>query len=173
MLAPDSATAVERCMDAAAEERVGRLPAGYRAWRVDDLPNSWMPVLAWALSVDLWDSDWTPADRRAAIQTAMDLHRKKGTPAGIKQALDFARAIYDYTEGPAPFTCRITIYNLAGISLASLTALQRHIDCAKRASVVCAITAPDAGLPQLQARFAAGVGAHVVPGRALALRVEE
>lgn len=172
MLAPDSATAVERCMDAAAAERVGRLPAGYRAWRVDDLPDSWLPVLAWALSVDLWDSDWTPAQRRAAIRTAMDLHRTKGTPAGVKRALDFARAIYDYTEGPA-FHCRITIYNLAGIALADLTALRRHIDCAKRASVVCTLTAPDAGLPRLEARFAAGVGAHVVPGRALALRVEE
>lgn len=81
MLAPDTASAVERRLDDGAGSRIGRLPAGYRAWCVNDLPESWLPVLAWALSVELWDPAWSAAERRAAILGAADLHREKGTPA--------------------------------------------------------------------------------------------
>lgn len=169
MLAPDTATAAERCLDDAARQRVGLVPAGYGPWCVDDLPDAWLPVLAWALSIDLWSPAWTAAERRVAIRDAVGLHRLKGTPAGVKRALDFVGAIYDYAE-PAAFRCRITIHNLAALSLADLTAARVYIARIKRASVVCDIVTPGAGLPRLNARVAAGVGAHVAPGRAAVLR---
>ena len=171
MLAPDTASVVERRLDDGAGSRVGMVPAGYRAWCVDDLPESWLPVLAWALSVELWDPAWTVAERRAAILSAVAQHREKGTPAGVKRALDFVGAIYDYTEGPAPFTCAITIHNLATLSVDGLAALRSQLDRAKRASVVCVVTAPGSGV-MADAGMAAGVGAVLVRPRALVVGAE-
>ena len=168
MLAPDTASVVERRLDDGAGDRVGMVPAGYRAWCVDDLPESWLPVLAWALSVELWDPAWAVAERRAAILSAATQHREKGTPAGVKRALDFVGAIYDYTEGPAPFTCAITIHNLATLSVDGLAALRSQLDRAKRASVVCAVNAPGSGV-MAAAGMAAGVGAVLVRPRALVM----
>ena len=170
MLAPDTASVVERRLDDGAGYRVGMVPAGYRAWCVDDLPKSWLPVLAWALSVELWDPAWTVAERRAAILSAVTQHREKGTPAGVKRALDFVGAIYDYAE-PAPFTCTITIHNLAALSVGGLTALRSQLDRAKRASVVCTVKAPGLGV-MADAGMAAGVGAVLVRPRALVVGAE-
>lgn len=167
MLPPDTATVVERCLADAAARRAGRLPVGYLPWCANDIPDVWLPVLAWALSIDLWDPAWTPAERRRAITGAIGLHRLKGTPAGVKRALDFVGADYDYAE-PAPFRCRITIRNLAALDLSDLNAARTYIDRIKRASVVVDLAAA-AGLPRLDARIAAGVGAHVV-SPALVLR---
>ena len=166
MLAPDTASVVERRLDDGAGNRVGRVPAGYRAWCVDDLPESWLPVLAWALSVELWDPAWTVAERRAAILSAVAQHREKGTPAGVKRALDFVGAIYDYAEGPAPFTCTITIHNLGTLAVDGLAALRSQLDRAKRASVACTVAAPGSGV-MADAAMAAGVGAVLVRSRAL------
>ena len=171
MLAPDTASAVERRLDDGAGSRVGMVPAGYRAWCVDDLPESWLPVLAWALSVELWDPAWTVAERRAAILSAAAQHREKGTPAGVKRALDFLGAVYDYVEGPAPFTCTITIHNLVGLAVDDLAALRSQLDRAKRASVICTITAPGSGV-MADAAMAAGVGAVLVRPRALVVGAE-
>ena len=170
MLAPDTATDVERRLDGAAGDRVGRVPAGYRAWCVDDLPESWLPVLAWALSVELWDPAWPVAERRAAILAAVDQHREKGTVAGVKRALDFVGAVYDYRE-TGPFECEIVIHNLAALAVDGLAALHSQLDRAKRASVMCAVMAPGSGV-MADASMAAGVGAVLVRSRALVVGEE-
>ena len=167
-LAPDTATLVERRVDGAAQVRQDGVPASLpaSAWCVEDLPESWLPVLAWALSVDQWDPSWPVSRRRAAIQAAVAQHREKGTPAGVKRALDFVGAIYDYAEGPDPFTCTITVHNLAVLSVEGLTSLRAQIERVKRASVHCTIQAPGSGV-MADAAMAAGVGAVLVRQRAL------
>ena len=172
MLAPETAGLAERRLDETAETRVGDIPAALpaAAWRVADLPESWLGVLAWALSVELWSRDWTAAQRRAAIRDAVAQHREKGTPAGVKRALDRAGAVYTYEE-PAPFMCRITIHNLVALA-AGLNSLRAQIRRVERASVHCTIVAPSAGLPRTKVAFAAGVGATAVRSQPLLLQIK-
>lgn len=171
-LAPDTATAVERRVDDAADSRFGGLPVRLpgSSWCVYDIPESWLPVLAWALSVELWDPEWSIGDRRAAIEGAVAQHREKGTPAGVKRALDRLGAIYDYDE-TGPFTCAITVHNLAALATAGLGNLRAQLARVKRASVVCTVSAPGSGVAA-DAEVAAGVGAVLVRPRALVVGVD-
>ncbi len=46
-----------------------------------------LPWLAWGLSVDTWDADWSEADKREAVASSIDLHRHKGTRMSVEQVL--------------------------------------------------------------------------------------
>ena len=56
-------------------------------WDAQRCPVELLPWLAWALSVDEWDGDWTEAQQRAAVRESISLHRKKGTPWAVKRAI--------------------------------------------------------------------------------------
>ncbi len=56
-------------------------------WDAQRCPVQLLPWLAWALSVDEWDDGWTEPQKRAQVLGAIALHRKKGTPWAVKQAL--------------------------------------------------------------------------------------
>ena len=51
-------------------------------------PAELLDWLAWAFSVDDWDTDWGEQRKRIAIQAAVFIHRRKGTPGAIRRALD-------------------------------------------------------------------------------------
>lgn len=59
-------------------------------WNPETCPDSVLPWLAWALSVDNWDAAWPAERKRAVIAAAVAIHRKKGTPWSVKAALDAA-----------------------------------------------------------------------------------
>lgn len=59
-------------------------------WDAQRCPVQLLPWLAWTLSVDEWDEAWTEAQKRAQVLGAIALHRKKGTPWAVKQALSRA-----------------------------------------------------------------------------------
>ena len=59
-------------------------------WDAQRCPVQLLPWLAWAVSVDEWDEAWTEAQKRAQVLGAIALHRKKGTPWAVKQALSRA-----------------------------------------------------------------------------------
>lgn len=48
---------------------------------------SMLPWLAWARSVNEWDSKWSEAAKRAVIKSSVALHRTKGTIGSIRLAL--------------------------------------------------------------------------------------
>lgn len=56
-------------------------------WDAQRCPVQLLPWLAWTLSVDEWDEAWTETQKRAQVLGAIALHRKKGTPWAVKQAL--------------------------------------------------------------------------------------
>jgi len=51
-------------------------------------PAALLPWLAYALSVDAWDDNWSEATKRAVIAASPQVHRQKGTRQAVQTALD-------------------------------------------------------------------------------------
>jgi phage tail P2-like protein len=83
-LLPPNATRLERALEAGA----GRLtPIVTPAESIDDpatCPAELLPWLAWGLSVDAWDAEWSEADKRSAVATSIEMHRRKGTRLSVE-----------------------------------------------------------------------------------------
>jgi len=56
-------------------------------WNPERAPEAFLPWLAWALSVDDWDENWSEDRKRAVIAASVDVHRHKGTVASVRAAL--------------------------------------------------------------------------------------
>ena len=87
---------------------IGRLDdldlAALLIYRLDDLPEEALPLLAWQfdlLGVAGWDLAATPEERRAFIRRSLDLHRRRGTPWAIFEAIKaVGYAGAEILEGP-------------------------------------------------------------------------
>lgn len=92
-LLPPNATPQEHALDDATA-RIGAVPTPIRElWNPDTCPADLLPWLAWGWHVtDLegWRLADTPAKRRQLLARAIALHRKKGTPWAVKEALHAA-----------------------------------------------------------------------------------
>lgn len=79
----------------------------------DLCPPAWLPLLAWAWSVDEWDPAWPVAIQRAVIKAAPDVHRHKGTAWAVQtaiQATGYAAALEEWFEyGGSPYRFRLTV----------------------------------------------------------------
>lgn len=82
-LLPPNATTLERALEAGVA-RISDIEAP-----IDTLVDpariaaTWLPWLAWGLSVDAWDSAWSEATKRQAVAESIALHRMKGTRASV------------------------------------------------------------------------------------------
>ena len=47
----------------------------------------WLPWLAWGLSADTWDADWSEVTKRKAVAGSIALHRTKGTRASVETVI--------------------------------------------------------------------------------------
>lgn len=56
----------------------------------DLCPVSFLPYLAWELSIDVWDDTWYEDIKRNVIKQAIKEYRLRGTVAGVKLALSKA-----------------------------------------------------------------------------------
>ena len=56
-------------------------------WDAEHCPEDCLPWLAWALSVDAWDTYWPAHVKRQVILASANVHRHKGTVTALKQAL--------------------------------------------------------------------------------------
>lgn len=97
-LLPPCATVQERAIEATATSRersdkdktlgIDQLPLPMGdTWNPDTCPARLLPWLAWALSVDNWDSDWEESIKRAVLRESLMVHRKKGTRGALERAL--------------------------------------------------------------------------------------
>ncbi|MGW8201903.1 phage tail protein I [Sphingomonas bisphenolicum] len=57
-------------------------------WNPATCPAHLLPWLAWGLSLDLWNADWTEAQKRDAVADAISFQQRKGTPASLRVVLD-------------------------------------------------------------------------------------
>lgn len=65
-------------------------------WNPEKCPEHLLPHLAWALSVDNWDSSWSIERKRQVIKDSIHIHRKKGTREAIERITSAIRG--DETE---------------------------------------------------------------------------
>lgn len=56
-------------------------------WQAKHCPASLLPWLAWSLSVDEWDDEWSEDQKRNTILESVNIHRTKGTVASIRRVL--------------------------------------------------------------------------------------
>ncbi len=86
-LLPRGATRTERAIEAAIA-RTANVPVDLAVLAdLDHAPDAFIPFLAWERSTDLWDRDWPIEKKRAAAKAWLRLHRKRGTLAGIEEAV--------------------------------------------------------------------------------------
>ncbi|HFQ4953868.1 TPA: phage tail protein I [Vibrio vulnificus] len=60
-------------------------------WNPDKCPEHLLPHLAWALSVDNWDSSWPVERKRQVIKDSVYIHRKKGTRDAVEKVVSAIR----------------------------------------------------------------------------------
>ena len=123
-LLPPNSTRLERALVAgAAGIVVVHAPAD-----IDDpmsCPVEVLPWLAWGLSVDSWDSDWSDEDKRAAVAGSIELHRRKGTRMSVEIVLarfdQLARLIEWHEAVPrrTPHTFDIILPMVTGAGVAA------------------------------------------------------
>lgn len=87
-LLPPTATAAERALDLAIAARFAIPVDIAQLWNPQTCPVALLPWLAWGLSIDLWDADWSEEVKRAAIADAIPFQMRKGTPASLRTVLD-------------------------------------------------------------------------------------
>jgi hypothetical protein len=84
-LLPPNHTAFEEAFDltgARIDELAVDIPKLVRPW---EIPATHLAWLAWGLSVDLWEPEWTQEKHRTLAARALPMHARKGTQASIAE----------------------------------------------------------------------------------------
>lgn len=85
-LLPPNATPQELALSAVVSRDV---PIQIREmWNPNTCPESLLPWLAWAFSVDRWDDEWPEEQKRAVVAAAVRIHKRKGTRAAVQEVVD-------------------------------------------------------------------------------------
>lgn len=86
-LLPPNASRLERAAEQATD-RIGDIPAPARdLWDPDNCPAEFLPWLAWALSVDAWNSNWPVHIKRSVVRSAIAIQRRKGTAQSVREVV--------------------------------------------------------------------------------------
>lgn len=110
-----------------------------RLWNPDTCPVSLLPWLAWAYSVDRWDSEWPEETKREVVRAAFYIHRRKGTIGAVRRVVEPLGYVINVTEWwetrDPPGTFRLDIGVLeTGITEEMYLEMERLIADAKPAS---------------------------------------
>ncbi|CRM18787.1 phage tail protein I [Pseudomonas sp. 24 R 17] len=87
-LVPKNSTSLE-VQAAQALAEIQRVPIPLRQLcNPNTCPVAVLPYLAWAFSVDRWDSTWSEATKRAAIRSSRYIHAHKGTIGALRRVVE-------------------------------------------------------------------------------------
>ncbi len=88
-LLPPNRTALEMDLEAVLANKYERTDASIIRALLDPMfcPESLLPWLAWAFSIDVWNDDWNIDMKRQIVANAFKVHQIKGTLAGIESSL--------------------------------------------------------------------------------------
>lgn len=127
-----AALAIDPKLRLAAGE-IGQLPI---LSRLDELPEAWLDLLAWQWHADAYDEALTIGQKRAIARRTLIVHRYKGTPYAVKQALEglgYESELIEDTGLHHVFDLRIELS--AGADIGAVTARAvRYVESAKAAS---------------------------------------
>jgi len=85
-LLPPNATKLERALEAGGA-RIVDVQAPADIGDPMTCPIWLLPWLAWGLSVDTWDANWSEQDKREAVAGSIAFHRLKGTRLSVETVL--------------------------------------------------------------------------------------
>ena len=169
---PPNATHFERSTDEASG-RISDLPVVHNtAFNPDNCPESLLPYLAWALSVDVWDPTWPVARQRQVVKSSLDIHRRKGTPGAVEDALKAVNAAakivewFDYAGAPSHFRVDIELGD-RGLSeeeteqLTAIALATRNVRSRLDGLTISLIS--EGGVPKIAAGAAFGIDPTIEP----------
>lgn len=114
-LLPPNATRLERGL-ARATARLEAIPFDpISLWNPATCPIAELPWLAWGLSIDRWNVEWTEVEKRAAVANAIADQRLKGTRFAVEQVLssfdDLLELVewHETTPRGAPYTFEVRL----------------------------------------------------------------
>lgn len=137
-LLPPNTTTLERCTVRALGD-INEIPLPIRSLSsAKQCPLSLLPYLAWARSVDRWDSNWPEHTKRAVTNDAFFVHQRKGTIGALRRVVapfGFLLHVKEWWQSkpptqPGTFHLDIGVRN-TGIDEKSYAELVRLIDDAK------------------------------------------
>lgn len=142
-LLPFNASTLEKTLEQSIAKTTALTIAIDAVWNPEQCPESLLPWLAWALSVDTWDSEWPEPTKRHMIAESIQVHRAKGTVAAIERVTAALGVVAELSEwfqynGP-PHTFRLTAWANANrvsnegviLSASLYRALKASIDSVK------------------------------------------
>jgi len=122
-LLPGNASSLEQ-LAAQAIADIERVPIPLRTlYNPDQCPSHLLPYLAWAFSVDRWNTAWPDAIKRQVIKSAYFVHSRKGTIGALRRVTEPLGYRIQVTEwwkdvpqtAPGTFALDVEVMN-AGIS---------------------------------------------------------
>ncbi|WJK10268.1 phage tail protein I [Pseudomonas fluorescens] len=140
-LLPSGSTPLERAATEAMAEAVALKVPLRDLWSPDRCPLSLLPYLAWALSVDRWDQNWSEKTKRAVIKASFFVHKRKGTINAIRRAVEPLGYLIELIEWwqtapmgtPGTFALKLGVLE-TGITEEMYLEVERLIDDAKPVS---------------------------------------
>ncbi|MBA6063550.1 phage tail protein I [Pseudomonas mosselii] len=172
-LLPGNATQLER-LAAEALAQIQRVPVPMRDLvNPDRCPVELLPYLAWAFSVDRWDSRWPERAKRRAIRSAFLIHTRKGTIGALRRVVEPLGYLMEVVEWfntvpqgmPGTFALKLGVLD-TGITDEMYNELAWLIDDAKpltRHLTGLAITLATTGYLRLAAALSDGEEIDVYP----------
>jgi len=97
-LLPPNASMLEANLENASN-RLSQIPVEIgKQWDPDTCPENLLPWLAWALSVDEWDEQWSEHSKRVMLKQSVSIHKHKGTVGSVKRALKALNIEFEFLE---------------------------------------------------------------------------
>lgn len=143
-LLPPNATPFERAIEDVIARRLDALAPAIETlrtlWDPSACPLSLLPWLAWAVSADEWESDWPEQTKRSVVAGSIAIHRHKGTPWAVEQALTlsgqpfaYVKEWFEYGGQPGYFKVVVDIEG-EEVTAEQEARLLRYVNSAKRRS---------------------------------------